>query len=121
MTADELQAAIDRAEAERRVLESQQPATKASAKVVSIVPRAAELYRRQITKGLEGDEREVLKARVFLREWFTGKIRLEPLPDGGLMARWNERSAALLRAAGARGSGGRILLIPTQWRLSLAA
>jgi len=45
MTADELQAAIDRAEAERRVLESQQPATKASAKVVSIGPRAAELYR----------------------------------------------------------------------------
>ena len=38
-----------------------------------------ELYRRQIAKGLDGDEREVLKARVFLREWFTGKIRMMPL------------------------------------------
>jgi len=44
---------------------------------------------------------------VFLREWFGGKIRLEPLPDGGLMAHWNQNGAALFRAcervvAGAR-------------------
>jgi hypothetical protein len=74
--------------------------------VLQILPKAAELYRRQIAKGLEGDAREVLKARVFLREWFGGKIRLEPLPDGGLEAHWLEHSSALLRSAGACGSGG---------------
>jgi hypothetical protein len=34
---------------------------------------------------------------MFLREWFGGKIRLEPLPDGGLMAHWNQNATALLR------------------------
>ena len=58
--------------------------------------------------GLDGDPRAALKARVFLREWFGGKIRLEPLPDGGLMARWNENVTALLRALGSCGSGGRM-------------
>ena len=48
------------------------------------------------------------KARVFLREWFGGGIQLEPLPDGGLMAHWNENAAALLRHTGTFGSGGRI-------------
>jgi len=107
MTADEIQAAIDPAEAKRQELEQQQPAAKASAKVLSVLPKAAELYRRQIAKGLDGDEREVLKARVFLREWFGGKIRLEPLPDGGLQAHWLEHNSALLRSAGTFGSGAR--------------
>jgi hypothetical protein len=39
-----------------------------------------------------------LTGPVFLREWFGGKIRLEPLPDGGLMAHWNQNSAARLTA-----------------------
>jgi site-specific DNA recombinase len=108
MTADEIQAAIDRAEAKRQELERQQPAAKASAKVLSILPKAARLYRRQIMQGLAGNEREALKARVFLREWFGGKIRLEPLPDGGLVAHWNENAQALLRVVGTFGSGGRI-------------
>jgi len=34
---------------------------------------------------------------MFLREWFGGKIRLEPLPDGGLMAHWNQNATALHR------------------------
>ena len=68
-------------------------------KVLSILPRAAQEYRRQLAQGLVGDPRAALKARVFLREWFGGKIRLEPLPDGGLMALWNENAAALLRTA----------------------
>jgi len=43
MQPDELQAAIDRAEAKRKELENQQPVAKASAKVLSILPRAAAL------------------------------------------------------------------------------
>ena len=97
MTADEIQAAIDRAEAKRRELQDQQPEAKASAKVLSMLPRAAELYRRQVALGLDGDPRAALKARVFLREWFSGKTRLEPLPDGGLMAHWDQNPTALLR------------------------
>jgi site-specific DNA recombinase len=97
MTGDEIQAALDRAEQKRRELEAQQPAAQQSARVISMVPKAAELYRRQIVQGLDGDPRAALKARVFLREWFGGKIRLEPLADGGLVAHWNQNVAALLR------------------------
>ena len=108
MPADEIQAAIERAEAKRRELEDQQPAARQSAKVLSILPKAAEMFRRQVELGLDGDPRAALKARMLWREWFGGKIRLEPLPDGGLMAHWNEHSVALLRALGSCGSGGRI-------------
>ncbi len=57
------------------------------------------MYRRQITEGLDGDRRTALETGVFLRDWFSGKIRRQPLPDGGLMAHWNENAAALLRGA----------------------
>lgn len=96
---DELQAAIERAEAKRRALEVEQPEAKQSAKMLSILPRAADLYRRQIAQGLDGNAHEALKARVFLRDWFSGKIRLEPLPDGGLVAHWDQDETALLRRA----------------------
>jgi len=113
MPADEMQAAIDRAETKRRELEAQQPEARGSAKVLAMLPRAANLYRRQLLEGLDGDYRAALKTRVFLREWFGGKIRLEPLADGGLMAHWNQDLTALIRVAGSGtlgscGSGGRI-------------
>jgi len=122
MTADEIEAALARAEAKRQELQAQQPGAKQYTKVLSILPRAAELYRRQTAQGLDGDPRAALRARVFLRDWFGGKIRLEPLPDGGLMAHWNENAAALLRTAalGTFGSGDRIFLPSTTVRLSLA-
>jgi hypothetical protein len=43
---------------------------------------------------------------VLLRQWFGGKIRLEPLADGGLKAHWNQNSSALLKGVGTSGSGG---------------
>jgi hypothetical protein len=85
--------------------------------VLSILPRAAELYRRQVAQGLDGNPREALKARVFLREWFSGKIRLEPLPDGGLVAHSDQNVAALLPASERVVAGGRFV----NFRLSLAA
>jgi Recombinase zinc beta ribbon domain len=43
----------------------------------------------------------------FADRWFGGKIRLEPLADGGLMAHWNQNIGALVSAAvGTFGSGG---------------
>ena len=70
--------------------------------------RAAELYRRQVAQGLDGNPQAALKARVFLREWFGGKIRLEPMPDGGLQAHWMQNVGALCKGLGTYGSGGRI-------------
>ena len=111
MTTDELQAAIEKAEEKRRELQEQEAGAALSGRAPSILPRAAELYRRQVALGLEGDPQATLKARVFLREWFGGKIRLEPLPDGGLMAHWNQNVGALCKGLGSCGSGGRYRII----------
>jgi hypothetical protein len=109
MTHDELQAAIEKAEEKRRELQEQQRGLKSPAKALANMPRMAELYRRQVALGLDGNPQAALKARTFLREWFGGKIRLEPLADGGLMAHWNQNIGALVSAVGTCGSGGLLL------------
>ena len=88
MTADELQAAIDRAEGKRAELEARQPSAKASAKILTMLPKAAAEFRRQLREGLDGDERAVLRARAALRRHFGGQIRLVTEPDGGIVAHW---------------------------------
>jgi hypothetical protein len=70
MTADEIQAAIDRAAAKRREFQDQRRTAMPSASVFAMLPRAAEAYRRQITLGLAGNPRAALKARSILRELF---------------------------------------------------
>jgi site-specific DNA recombinase len=86
MPADEIQAAVDRAESKRRELEEQGPAARRSAKILTMLPRAAEAYRREITQGLAGNQRAALKARVILQQLFGGEIRLVPNASGGLAA-----------------------------------
>jgi site-specific DNA recombinase len=108
MPPDEIQAAIDRAEGKRRELQAAQPAARASAKVLTMLPRAAAEYRDQIERGLDGNAREAAKARIVIRDLCDGKIRLQPTPDGGLVALWNLQPAALLKGVGTCGSGGRI-------------
>jgi hypothetical protein len=110
MTADELQAALDRAEAKHRGLEDEGRGANVSiSKAPAEMPRAAELYRRHAALGLDGNQQAAQKARVFLREWFGGRIRLEPLADDGSMAHWNQNIGALVSTAvGTFGSGGRI-------------
>jgi PemK-like, MazF-like toxin of type II toxin-antitoxin system len=79
---------------------------RASARVRAMLPKAAQLDTRQIEMGLAGDEREALKARVFLREAFGGEIRLEADAARGLTAHWMQQSACLTSAAmGCRPSG----------------
>ena len=68
MTADELQAAVDRAEEKRRELEELQGGVGLPAKALAILPHAAELYRSQVALGLDGHPDAILKACVFLRE-----------------------------------------------------
>jgi hypothetical protein len=107
MPRDELQAAIDRADAKRVDLKNAvTQKTDLSDKVLSALPRAAALYKRQIALGLAGDRRAADKARVLLRNLFGGHIRLAPQPDGGLIANWNLHTVALLKAVGSVGSGG---------------
>ena len=48
-------------------------------------------------EALAGDPAAADSAGVFLRELFSGEIRLQPQPDGGLLALWNLQPAALLR------------------------
>jgi uncharacterized coiled-coil protein SlyX len=96
MIADKIQAAIDRATEKRRELQDQHQTVMPSARMFTMLPRAAEAYRRQITLGLGGDPRAALKARSILRELFGGKIRLVPQLDGGLIAHWNLHPGALL-------------------------
>jgi site-specific DNA recombinase len=108
MPPDELQAAIDRAEAKRRKLLDQEPAARHAAKVLTMLPKAAELARREVAQALAGDSRASLKARVILREAYEGGIRLVPDENGGLVAHWKLQTAALLSRVVTVGSGGRI-------------
>lgn len=104
MTADELQVVIDRLLGERKKLEDAQPAAKAGAQFLALLPKAAELYRRQIAIGLDGDARAVQKARLALRK-LCGPIKLRTEPDNSVWACFEMQPAALVQ--GAVGTGYR--------------
>ena len=107
MESDEIQVAIDRAEAKRRELESTlQPAAKLSAKIISALPKAAEAYRRKIASGLDNDPTAAMEARLILRKLMPNNIRFMPEPDGGLFAEYELSPGAMLKGVGTDGSGG---------------
>lgn len=110
MAPDEIEAAIQRAEGKLQELEARQPSAKESARVLSMLPRAAELYRRQVANGLSGDPREALKPRVTLRSLVVdGKIVMSPGEGGTLWAKFSMAPAMLLiKATGTGGRGDRI-------------
>lgn len=108
---DELQFAIDRAEAKRRQLQMglTEADIGAGARVASAVAHAAALYDLQVSRGLEGDPEASTEARLILKELIPDRIRLMPRPDGTLWAKFGLQPAALLSAvAGERGRGDRI-------------
>jgi hypothetical protein len=76
--------------------------------MLTVLPRAAELLRKQISKGLDGDPDEALKARGTLRGLFCGQVDLIPDENGELWAEYGLQPAALLQPISNRGSGGRI-------------
>ncbi|HWM69949.1 MAG TPA: recombinase family protein [Steroidobacteraceae bacterium] len=104
LAADELQAGIERAESKRRELLDARPAERENARVLTLMPRAAELYRQQIDLGLGGDHVAATKARTILRE-MLGEIILSPGEDGSLWAEYAMQPAALLKDAGTCGRG----------------
>ncbi len=112
LESDELQLAIEAVQRKRRDLLDAQPAVRQSAKVLTMLPKAAQAYRQQIERGLDNDPRAAAKARVILRD-LLGPIQMCPGKDGSLWAQYHTRPAALIkRVVGASvelsGSGGRI-------------
>ena len=107
MTSDELQAAIERAESKRRELSQAMGQTEGGAKIISMLPRAAERYRKQIAQGLEGDAGSTDKARAMLRELIPNRIR-RLQRNGGLVAKYGVFPEVLLKGAGTDGRGDRI-------------
>jgi hypothetical protein len=88
MTPADIQAAIDRAETQRRELQAGRTVNggaKSSASVLTILPRAAAMFRKQIVQGLDGDPAPALKARGTLRELFCGQIDLSPGLDPAML------------------------------------
>jgi len=75
------------------------PAPRANdgARVLAMLPRAAEEYRREIALGRHGDAAAALKIRVKLRE-LLGDIRLEPAEDGSFWQPTRCSREALIRA-----------------------
>jgi hypothetical protein len=100
ITSDELRAALDLAEYKRRELAYAKPAdVSEGAKLLTLLPNAAELYRRQIALGLDGAHPQIMqKARLAIRE-LLGQIRLEPGEDGSLWAAYAIHPAVLVRDA----------------------
>lgn len=98
MEPDEIQAAIERVEAKRRELAAAQSSGSA-AKIITLLPKAAEAYRRQVEAGLDGHPERAAKARGVLRE-LVGPVQIKTERDGSVWAEYEARPAALLNAAG---------------------
>jgi len=99
MQADEIQAVIDTVEAKRRELQRQQlGANLPMAKPLAIMPAKQNSNPSTGRACLDGNPQATQKARVFLREWFGGKIRLQTAgrrwSDGPLESKHRPRSSA---------------------------
>jgi hypothetical protein len=57
------------------------PTAAASAKVLSLLPKMAEAYRRQVEAGLNGDARAASQARAIIGQLIGGAFKL--VPEGG--------------------------------------
>jgi hypothetical protein len=102
MASDELQAAIDRAEFKHRELLAARPQAKSKARIGAMLPKAAELYRKQIELGLSGDTRATAKARLILRD-LVGPVTLTPGPEKGVLwASYKLNPAALVKGTGVK-------------------
>jgi hypothetical protein len=95
---DEIQAVIDRVEEKRQQITDRQPAAKASARILVMLTRAAEIYRREIADGLAGNALAVLKARLILRD-ILGTVRLDAGEGGTLFAEYRLNPAVLFKDA----------------------
>lgn len=111
LTADELQAAIDRAESKRRELQDTKGAPSPASKVTKMLPRRIDEVRRAIVAARKtADPSTVERARTLLGQVLGGPVVLRS-EGGSLFAEFQAGVAPLLKVAGApdwNGSGGRI-------------
>jgi site-specific DNA recombinase len=104
LDADELEVAIEKAEAKRAALAAA-PATQRDAdRVVMMLPKAAEAYRRMVGLGLTKDPEAAAQARTVLRQLVGGGIKLVPIQAKGgrpahVEARFSLQRMALLAPA----------------------
>jgi hypothetical protein len=73
------------------------------ARVIAMFPGAAKEFREQIKQGLAEDVGASLTAKVVLRQFFDGQIRMLPGEDGGLYAEYLQQRSALLQGVGTDG------------------
>ena len=117
MTDDELQATIERVEAKRRELAAAVQPAGVAAKILSMLSKAAEAYRRQVIVGLDGHLEATAKARSILRE-LIGTVTIKAEPDGGVWGEFEAQPAALLRVAERDGRGEAICRVNSEpWRV----
>lgn len=110
LTANELVAIIQKAEAKRADLLSAQPEVKRMDKVLHALPAAAKQYRDQVTKGLQGHPAEAGRVRIAVRKLLGDQIKLLPAKGGKHLGAHLEfqRAALVAGAVGSVGSGGAI-------------
>jgi hypothetical protein len=114
------QAAIEKAEEEIRTIERMQPAKdeKDTARVIRMLPRAAQMLRERIGGGKLGlrDPRSIVQGRNTLFAMFGGKVKLRQNAEKPyLIARIGLNRQVLLQAASGCvefGSGGVICPVP---------
>lgn len=108
MPADELQAAIERAQEKLDALQRATPEGRGIARIATLLPRAAAEIRTEIDLAMKGKSASTERARMLMRRLF-GRIKLEPAEEGGLWANMDLQPAALLRTGGGTiGRGERI-------------
>lgn len=110
MTPDEIQVAIEKAEGKRAQLAAVTDIG-SQAKVIALMPRAAELYCQQVRAGLDGHPDAVMRARPLLRE-LIGEVTVLPGEGGSLWASYDFQPAVLLRV-GTDGRGEGVCPVPT--------
>jgi hypothetical protein len=67
--------------------------------VLSLLPKRAAAYRRQVQEGLTGDVRATAKARVIVGQLVGGAFKLVP-GEGHLVAHFGLHRLPLMRAVG---------------------
>jgi hypothetical protein len=107
LTADERAMLIDKCQAKRKELLAQQPAAVQEAKILTLLPKAASIYLKQIDAGLSGDVRAAAKGRLILKD-MIGAVSLQPGDYGSLWATYSQDLWALVRTAVTNGRGDRI-------------
>ena len=108
LTAEELDAAMQRLQAKRRELIGIPAATNLDEKVLALLPINARSLRSQIEAGFDGNPARASEARVVLGRLLPHGLRLRRDARGRLFANYAVDGSVLIARKAQNGSGGRI-------------